>query len=377
MALPFDFEESVFEGRCREGKGRGSASPSVGYSPRCCEPEEEWWNLWLTRLLLAGADGNEVQHLEGHSLPSPALKWFCEETDWDDDAECVNIKKFRGDLAYKQREFKRLGATNTDHITTVLGLQLAIYQTLERVEEIIGCLQRLILLHPFHPGNWKLLAEAYAKLLQFPAPLSLSEADHLQPNGLTADNCFKASVEESRSQCCKKDSSRKGSSLQFSPWTDNSFGSCEECQTEKGHFGALGRTGALHATKTAMPDSSGQEGSKDVWIYSCASFIRARLLLQLVQLNQSSFALEHNLKAQQEIEDQVASFGVKGNALLLVTQVMGEDLVPEKLKEDAQGEVKCLGASSLASMMTVTAVEFERKWFQKLRGHLLHLDCHT
>nr|XP_034981353.1 uncharacterized protein C8orf76 homolog isoform X2 [Zootoca vivipara] len=390
MALPFDFEESVFEGRCREGKGRGSASPSVGYSPRCCEPE-----------------------------------WFCEETDWDDDAECVNIKKFRGDLAYKQREFKkalceysgclallppsnaamrrdvqesqarcfahlgrhkealeiaetlRLGATNTDHITTVLGLQLAIYQTLERVEEIIGCLQRLILLHPFHPGNWKLLAEAYAKLLQFPAPLSLSEADHLQPNGLTADNCFKASVEESRSQCCKKDSSRKGSSLQFSPWTDNSFGSCEECQTEKGHFGALGRTGALHATKTAMPDSSGQEGSKDVWIYSCASFIRARLLLQLVQLNQSSFALEHNLKAQQEIEDQVASFGVKGNALLLVTQVMGEDLVPEKLKEDAQGEVKCLGASSLASMMTVTAVEFERKWFQKLRGHLLHLDCHT
>lgn len=39
MALPFDFEESVFEGRCREGKGRGSASPSLGYSPRCCEPE--------------------------------------------------------------------------------------------------------------------------------------------------------------------------------------------------------------------------------------------------------------------------------------------------------------------------------------------------
>ncbi|CAI5779044.1 XP_028592043.1uncharacterized protein C8orf76 homolog isoform X2 [Podarcis lilfordi] len=391
MALPFDFEESVFEGRCREGKGRGSASPSLGYSPRCCEPE-----------------------------------WFCEETDWDDDAECVNIKKFRGDLAYKQREFKkalceysgclvllppsnaamrrdvqesqarcfahlgrhkealeiaetlRLGATNTDHITTVLGLQLAIYQTLERVEEIIGCLQPLILLHPFHPGNWKLLAEAYAKLLEFPAPLSLSEADLLQPDRLTAGNCLKASAEECRSQCCQKDSSRKGSSLQFSPWTNNSFGSCEERQTEKGHFGALGRTKALlHATKAAVPDSSGQEGSKDLWIYACASFIRARLLLQLMQSNQSSFALERNLKAQQEIEDKITSFGVKGDALFLMTEVMGEDLVPEKLKEDAQGEVKCLGASTLASMMTVTAVEFERKWFQKLRDQLPHLDCHT
>ncbi|XP_007435951.2 uncharacterized protein C8orf76 homolog [Python bivittatus] len=70
MALPFAFEESVFEEGGEASRGRGPlASP---YSARRCEPE-----------------------------------WFCEQVNCQDDLERVNVRKFRGDLAYKQQEFQK------------------------------------------------------------------------------------------------------------------------------------------------------------------------------------------------------------------------------------------------------------------------------
>ncbi|XP_062987168.1 uncharacterized protein C8orf76 homolog isoform X2 [Elgaria multicarinata webbii] len=335
MELPFgfEFEESVFEAGRRERGRRSSLSPA--YSARCCEPE-----------------------------------WFCQETgSGEDDAESVNVKKFRGDLAYKRQEFKRNGATNTDHVTVILGLQLVIYRRLEHIERIIKCLHGLIMLHPFHPGHWKLLAEAYMSLCCSPAPL--------RGDGSTAGNSIQSSSTEANFQCHEKNSWKKDVTLQFSPQINGSCGSCEECQRLEVPIIVSGKSEAQHRTKSAELDSMGQERSEDICIYSCASFVRARLLFQLMQLNQSSFALESNLKAQQEIEDKVASFGLKEDVLFLMTEAMGEDLVPEKLKEDAQGEVKCLGATALTSMLTASAVEFERKWFQRLRKHFPPLDCRT
>ncbi|XP_007445029.2 uncharacterized protein C8orf76 homolog [Python bivittatus] len=104
-------------------------------------------------------------------------------------------------------------------------------------------------------------------------------------------------------------------------------------------------------------------------VFDClVYFFVSRRLFQLMQLTQSSFALESNLKTQQEIEDKVRSFGLEADLLSLMAEAMGEDLVREKLKEDAQEEVQCLSAATLTSIMTVSAVEFERKWFQKLSG---------
>ncbi|KAH0617454.1 hypothetical protein JD844_015705 [Phrynosoma platyrhinos] len=350
--------------------------------------------------------------------------WFCEETNSEDDAENVNIKKFRGDLAYKRQEFKkalceysgclkllppsnlamrrdilesqarclaylgrhkealeiaetlRNGATNTDHIAAILCLQLAIYSTLKQTEKIIVCLQQLITLHPFHPRHWKSLAEGYMSLLQSPAPSSMSEANLLQRDGSAVDkHCLQGLPKEANVMLHKNHSKRKDTSLHFSPETDVSCGSCGECQTVQGPMSTLGKSEAQQTMKRAVCYSVGQEGSQDIWIYACAAFIRARLLFQLIQLNQSSFALEKNLKAQQEIEDQVASFGLKEDVLFLITEMMGEDLIPEKLKEDAQGEVKCLGASALMAMLTTSTVEFEKKWFQKLQEYFSSLEC--
>ncbi|KAJ6663156.1 hypothetical protein lerEdw1_010749 [Lerista edwardsae] len=411
MELPFgfQFEESVFEGGQRERKGR--ASLSQAYRARFCEPE-----------------------------------WFCEEAIGEDDAESVNIKKFRGDLAFKQQDFKRAlfeysdclvllapsniamrrdvqesrarclahlgryqealeiadmlvgsfpipfllielpqwlvfllrsGATNTDHVTVVLGLQFTIYRTLKHIEKTIECLQKLILLHPFYPENWKLLAEAYVSRLRLPAPSSASAADFQQCESLNTKNRLQVSSGGFSFRHPNNHSWRKEISLQCSSKATDSFGPCEECQTVAGPASVLEKSEGPPTARSAKFDSVRQEGPEDSWIHACASFIRARLLLQLVQSQQSSFALESNLKAQQEIEDTVASFGLKGDVLFLMTEAMGEDLVPENLKEDAQGEVKCISASTLSALMTASTTEFERKWFQKLRDDLSRLQCST
>uniref|UniRef100_A0A6G1RKK2 Chromosome 2 open reading frame, human C8orf76 n=1 Tax=Hypotaenidia okinawae TaxID=2861861 RepID=A0A6G1RKK2_9GRUI len=111
---------------------------------------------------------------------------------------------------------------------------------------------------------------------------------------------------------------------------------------------------------------------KKVGVKACASFVRARLLLQLTQLQQSSFALENNLKCQKKIDEEVAQLGFDENSLQLMAEVMGQDLLPEKLKEEFQGEVKCVGPSVLSSLVTASATEFEIKWFGNLQDDLCH-----
>lgn len=58
----------------------------------------------------------------------------------------------------------------------------------------------------------------------------------------------------------------------------------------------------------------------------------------------------------------------------LTLQVMGQDLIPEKLKEEFQGEVKCIGPSALSSLVTASATEFEIKWFGNLQDDVYHFD---
>ncbi|XP_048363174.1 uncharacterized protein C8orf76 homolog isoform X2 [Sphaerodactylus townsendi] len=377
LPLGFEFEESVFEGGGRGQKDSSALPPT--YSARCCEPQ-----------------------------------WFCEETNFEDEAEIINVRKFKGDFAYNQQEFKALceyssclallppsniamrrdiqesqarclahlgrhkeaseiaemlrnGATNTDHITTVLLLQFTIHRTAGCAEKTIECLQQLISLHPFHPGHWRSLAEAYVSLLPFPLPLWGSEADLLQSDGSAV--LSEPLGNRAGFQLCKKHAWKVDFCLHLPSKTNGSFGSNGEA-----HIGDLEKLEPKHTERNVILGTIGQE---EIWIYACASFVRARLLLQLLQLHQSSFALESNLKAQQEIEEKVASFRLSRDVLFVVTEVMGEDLTPEKLKEDAQGEVKCVGASALASLMTASTAGFERKWFQKLRDELCCSDCCT
>uniref|UniRef100_A0A8C0F7R5 Uncharacterized protein n=1 Tax=Bubo bubo TaxID=30461 RepID=A0A8C0F7R5_BUBBB len=317
---------------------------------------------------------------------SPPARWFRSEADGGEGAGELTVSKFRADWAYRQQEFEkalceysncllllppsniamrrdvqegqarclsRLGrhkealdiaekmrnsATNTDHLTTVLNLQFAIYQGLENVEKKITCLQQLICLHPFNPWYWKLLAEVYMSLLQSLSPLVIPETNLNQSEEVSVrGGSFKTSTgREFNLQPHRSDSQKEGKHTASESWEQNM--------------------------------------SKKVGIKACASFIRARLLLQLTQLQQSSFALENNIEGQKEIDDKVARLGFNENSLLLMTKVMGQDLIPEKLKEEFQGEVKCIGPSVLSSLVTASATEFEIKWFGNLQDDLCHLD---
>lgn len=65
------------------------------------------------------------------------------------------------------------------------------------------------------------------------------------------------------------------------------------------------------ALATALPSSRSLHGQ----------FVFFRLLLQLTQSQQTSFALERNLRTQQEVEDKVKGFGFREDTLQLITEV--------------------------------------------------------
>ncbi|KGL90018.1 Uncharacterized protein C8orf76, partial [Charadrius vociferus] len=277
------------------------------------------------------------------------------------------------DIAEKMRN----SATNTDHLTTVLNLQFAIYQGLEDVEEKIMCLQQLICLHPFNPWYWKLLAEAYMSLLQSLSPIVIREIKLKQSEKVSvSDSSFKTSTgREINVQPHRSDGQKEGpwSSLATETKRDNAM-TCSSSQAVKEFLCTSEDPEGVNEGKCSASESWEQNISKKVGIKACASFIRARLLLQLTQLQQLSFALENNITGQKEIDEKVARLGFNENSVLLMTKVMGQDLVPEKLKEEFQGEVKCIGPSALSSLVTASATEFEIKWFGTLQDDLCHFD---
>ncbi|XP_021500911.1 uncharacterized protein C8orf76 homolog isoform X2 [Meriones unguiculatus] len=299
-------------------------------------------------------------------------QWFYGETESSDDIEVLTLKKFRGDLAYRRQEYEKalqeyssiseqlpstnfamkrdvqegqarclvhLGrheealemaanlenkATNTDHLTTVLYLHLAIFSSLQSLEKTILCLQKLISLHPLNPWSWCKLAEAYLNPgpdLPALAALPQSAVFSMEASGCNAQKAGKAPKN----------------------------------------------------TQTCLTEQRG-EARMEAQVKACASLVRARLLLRLTQSQQTSFALEKNLRTQQEIAGKVKEFSFREDTLLLMEEAMGEDIVPEKIREEAHPEVKCVGPAALAALVVASSKEFEDKWFRKIKDHFHPLE---
>ncbi|XP_040117809.1 uncharacterized protein C8orf76 homolog isoform X2 [Oryx dammah] len=304
-----EFEDSMFEERRERRPG-----PPESYRAKCCEPQ-----------------------------------WFYEETGSSDDVEALTVQKFKGDLAYRRQEYQENKATNTDHLTTVLYLQFTICSSLQNLEKTIFCLQKLISLHPFNPWNWGKLGEAYLNL--GPA-LSASLASSQKENSFTSsDTAIKSSFPHSGKDCllCFPETLPE-SSVEVS--------SGNKQKSEK----------ALKNIQNRMTEERAAV-LLETEMKACASFIRTRLLLQLAQSQQTSFALERNLRTQQEIEDKMKRFSFKEDTLLLIAEVMGEDIVPEKIRDEVHTEVKCVGPVALTTLVIGSSKEFEDKWFRKIKNH--------
>lgn len=57
-------------------------------------------------------------------------------------------------------------------------------------------------------------------------------------------------------------------------------------------------------------------------------------------------------------------------------QVMGEDIVPEKIRDEVHTEVKCVGPEALSALVIASSKEFEDRWFRKIKDHFCPSENH-
>ncbi|XP_012516302.1 PREDICTED: uncharacterized protein C8orf76 isoform X2 [Propithecus coquereli] len=259
-------------------------------------------------------------------------QWFYEETESSDDVEVLTIKKFKGDLAYRRQEYQK-----------ALQEYSSIYEKLSSTN--------FAMKRDVQEGQARCLAHLgrHMEALEIATNLEnkATNTDHLTTvlylqfaicSGKDCLLCFPETLPESSVFSVEASNSN-------SQRNEKALKNIQDCMAEK-------REAVMIETQ----------------MKACASFIRTRLLLQLTQPQQTSFALERNLRTQQEIEDKMKGFNFKEDTLLLIAEVMGED-IPEKIKDEVHPEVKCVGSASLTALVTASSEEFEDKWFRKIKDH--------
>ncbi|CAI9588007.1 unnamed protein product [Staurois parvus] len=301
-------------------------------------------------------------------------QWFSEDMKGDDPTDEHTVLKFRADWSYRQKNFLKafeeyrscyellpiannamrrdvqesqsrclihLGrfpealeiaqalmkcVNNTDHLTGVLNLQVAIHNHLGNLEDVVSCLQQLVILHAFNPHFWISLAESY-RCLSF-----------------AASHCRNASIPFSEP------------SVREHLCVNNSIRTVDTANRIQRHCSKNDTcTSVLECCRIGTP----------LWIWACASFIRARILLHFIQPQHVSFALDHNLRTQGYIEEQLNQMGLTEEPKTLMTNVMTEDFLAERIQEEGQIDTKSTQALNTFTMPTDT--EFKDRWFKKIQ----------
>nr|XP_057910147.1 uncharacterized protein C8orf76 [Doryrhamphus excisus] len=116
-----------------------------------------------------------------------------------------------------------------------------------------------------------------------------------------------------------------------------------------------------HNATSEMKEREAEDGvdltESKLWLKACTSFIRTRLLLKILQQQQSSFARKRNENVLQSLEDALKRLNANKITLKILTEVMSEDLIPDKMKEDYQdGE----------SLSSVCLQSFSERWWNKI-----------
>ncbi|TSK20213.1 hypothetical protein Baya_1761 [Bagarius yarrelli] len=307
------FDDSVFEA----SRKRDLCTDLPVYTPKTCEP-----------------------------------KWFCHRDKFEDQLDEQKTMKFRADLKYRQKQYQeaiedytaclplvpnnnlsmkrdvlegiarcynhlgrsgpalelcdklRNEATNTCHLTCVLQLEQSIHEDCGDLTSSISSLKQLCSVHPFNPWHWLKLATSYQSLLE-------------------------------KSTTLKK---TKDASHTLQVFSQQQHKEDTEIETEA-----------------------------EVRLKTCMCFIRTRLLIEILMIQQFSFALEKSKKTLQAIEASLPKMQLKEDTLRVISQVMSEDLNPEKMREEKQdGE----------GLLCLTIKDFEERWWNKLHACLL-IDQNT
>ncbi|XP_051879209.1 uncharacterized protein zgc:101716 isoform X3 [Pristis pectinata] len=290
-----------------------------------CWHQEQQTNCWRNSV------GRAVS-VEGNGLSM--FQWFWDDISTADDVEKLTALKFRGDLAFKRQDYQkalceytsslalvpdtnialrrdlqeararclsylgreedalhiaqklRTEVTNTDHLTTVLNLNIQIYRNAGNLTQEICCLQQLISLHPLNPWYWKKLAEAYLGLVQ-----ALSSPTVPSVPDCKDGHCLRTSLQPAR----QAESSKTGpdcAQLQNVNKRSSMSVVCERqsicpahVSTEEnsvlmltGSRKAPGNVSSSYSTFGINLETESKIGGelRDQWLFACSSFVRAR-----------------------------------------------------------------------------------------------------
>ncbi|XP_057691474.1 uncharacterized protein C8orf76 isoform X1 [Corythoichthys intestinalis] len=288
-----NFDDSVF----LEAKDRSSVSVS-SYNAKTCEPE-----------------------------------WFGESAalDTEDSLEKQKIFKFRGDLATWKGKYQAALDAYSSCLEWVSDNNLSIRRDI--LEGMARCCTKL---------GQRDRAMALVDLLSKEASntchltsLLLLKVTVYQHFGLVGP------LMSSLQELC--------SLLPFNPWNWHNLG--KMCMHRLEH-------GTTLKAESIEPDAQHEDFSKErLWLKACMCFIRMKLLLTILQQQQSSFVLRRNHIAIQTAEEALAHLHPNQTTLLNLTEVMSEDLNPEKMREDYQDGM------SLSSICLQT---FQERWWDKI-----------
>ncbi|XP_042560333.1 uncharacterized protein C8orf76 homolog [Clupea harengus] len=273
-------------------------------------------------------------------------QWFCEDADTDDMLEKQKVYKFRADLAYRRKQYQtalsdyttclslipvggnmaikrdvlegmarcscqlgrpeqaqelteklRKEASNTCQLSCVLAMELSIAESLGNGRAAVGLMQQLCSLHPFNPWHWlKLAAVCHARLDSLGATAS--------PGASSADPV----------------------------------------------------TGPLRSEEETGPMEPQRE-KRELWLKACMGFIRTRLLVAILRIQQSSFVLQTSERAVLEADEALLRLEPSERTVQVIEEVMSEDLNPETMREENHdGE----------SLVGLSVKDFEEHWWDGL-----------
>ncbi|GCB83227.1 hypothetical protein scyTo_0023434, partial [Scyliorhinus torazame] len=261
--------------------------------------------------------------------------WFWGEICTVDDVEKLTALKFRGDLAFKSQDYQkamceyssslalvpesnialrrdlqeaqarclcslgrpedaldiaqklRAEVTNTDHLTTVLNLDILIYRNAGNLSRELCCLQQLVSLHPLNPWYWKKLAGSYLCLAQ--AILSTTMVPACKDG-----HCFRMPEETTvetetsitNADCARPQKQSQHPSKRRTVFPRNASEDENSYPTVPSNFKELSGTGNVVSFYSAVGNSSEVDSKsgqqlRDLWLFACSSFVRARLRTKL------------------------------------------------------------------------------------------------
>ncbi|KAK1806703.1 hypothetical protein P4O66_005206, partial [Electrophorus voltai] len=246
--------------------------------------------------------------------------WFCYSETYEDAVEQQKTMKFRADLKYREMRYQSALDDYTACLSLVPSSNLSVKRDV--LEGIARCYS--------HLGRTEDALETCDKLRK-----EATNTSHL-----TCILQLELSIHEgcgdlrSSTTCLQELCSLHP----FNPWHWLKLARSYQCLLEYPTLSECPR-------KPLEPQALTQEQRDVARLQACMCFIRARLLIGILKIQQFSFVLERSKRALEDAEDSLQRLQLGERTIKTVSEVMSEDLNPERMREENQDGESLSGLS--------------------------------